>query len=305
MQSPPSTASYREPRSFAEFYRSSAYARFPQEHRSHPWSGFKAFVVDQKPHDFTDVASSDWVLGLPLRAACPTRFDYGDGWRQRKRGRGDFLLVPPGTEVRYEIAGPTRLLVLTWAGGMLTDLDDELFGDEEAALRPLIGCYFKNNVVEAVCRTLWIEMARHDAASRLFLDSAMSQLAGSLLRCAARQTEKTTYRRVEIRRVLAYIEGNLERDLSLKELSAVAGLSLFHFVREFHAQIGESPYRFVQRRRAERSLRLLARKDMPAEEIARQSGFSSLRAMRSHMRRHGRGQSPAMTVAQPSASPLP
>lgn len=283
-------AAGREPRSFAEFYRSSAYSQFPQEHRSHAWSGFKAFIVDQKPHDFTDIASSDWVLGLPLRASCPTRFDYGDGWRQRQRGRGDFLLVPPGTEVRYEITGPTRLLVLTWAAGMLTDLDAELFADEENALRPLIGRYFKNNVVESVCRALWAEMARSDAASRLLLDSASSQLAGSLLRCVARQTEKTTHRRIEVRRVLAYIEGSLERDLSLKELSLVAGLSLFHFAREFQAQMGDSPYRFIQKRRAERSWRLMGRKDMTADEVARKSGFSSVRSMRAMMRRHAPGQ---------------
>eukprot|EP01036_Dinobryon_divergens_P060525 gene60525-80715_t len=128
----------RPRRSFADFYRSSAYSQFPQEHRTHLWSQFHGFVVDQQPHDFTDIASTDWVLGLPLKASCPTRFDYGEGWKQRPRSRGDFLLVPPGTEVRYEIAGPTRLLVLTWSGGLLTDLDDELFAHEEAALRPLI-----------------------------------------------------------------------------------------------------------------------------------------------------------------------
>ncbi len=70
----------------------------------------------------------------------------------------------------------------------------------------------------------------------------------------------------------------------------MAGLSLFHFVREFHAQMGDSPYRFIQKRRAERSLRLMERKDMPADEIARQSGFSSVRAMRAMMRRHGPAQ---------------
>lgn len=274
-------------RSFADFYKSSAYSQFPQEHRSHPKSCFSAFVVDQKAHDFTDIASSDWVLGLPLRAACPTRFNYGDGWRQQQRNRGDFLLVPPGTEVRYEIAGPTRLLVLTWASGVMTDLDAELFADEKAALGPLIGRYFKNNSIEYVCRAIWIEMVRSDDASRLFLDSALSQLGGTLLRCAAKQTEKVAHRRIEIRRVLGFIEENLTRDLSLKDLSDVAGLSLFHFAREFHSQVGDSPYRFLQKKRAERALSLMARKELSGEDVARQSGFASVRAMRAGISRHG------------------
>lgn len=276
--------------SFADFYKSSAYAQFPQEHRSHLWSGFRAFVVNQQAHDFTDLPSSDWVLGLPLRAACPTRFDYGDGWKQRKRDRGDFLLVPPGTEVRYEIAGPTRLLVLTWAGGTLTNLDDELFADEAAALGPLVGRYFKCNGVEAVCRSIWVEMARTDDASRLFLDSALSQLAGSLLRCAARHREKSTHRRIEVRRVVAHIEDNLEKELSLKDLAAMAGLSLFHFAREFQAQVGDPPYRFIQKRRTERCLQLMQRKDLSPEEIARRSGFTSVRTMRGLLRRHASAQ---------------
>ncbi|AMJ59645.1 hypothetical protein AXW83_04400 [Bosea sp. PAMC 26642] len=279
----------RPRRSFADFYRSSGYSQFPQEHRTHVWSQLHGFVVSQQPHDFTDIASTDWVLGLPLKAACPTRFNYGDGWKQRPRSRGDFLLVPPGTEVRYEIAGPTRLMVLTWSGGLLTDLDDELFANEEAALRPLIGHYFKNNVLEAACRSLWIELARTDDASRLFLDSAVTHLAGSLLRCAARHRERSTYRRIEVRRVLAYIEDNLETDLSLTELSALAGLSLFHFAREFQAQVGVSPYRFIQQRRTQRCLRLMETKDLPIEEIARRSGFASIRSMRGQIRRHAGG----------------
>lgn len=272
--------------SFADFYRSSAYARFPQQHRSHPQSGFRAFVVDQTAHDFTDIACSDWVLGLPLKAACPTRFDYGEGWRRQPRGKGDFLLVPPGTEVRYEIAGPTRLLVLTWPGGAMSEIDEGLFRDEQAALRPLIGRYFRNNVVEATCRAIWLEMARSDEASRLLLESGLAQLAGGLFRCAAARAEKAAHRRIEVRRALSFIEDNFQRDLSLKDLAAVAGLSLFHFVREFHLQVGETPYRYIQKRRVERALLLMRQHDLTREEAARLAGFSSARAMRIMVRRH-------------------
>lgn len=271
--------------SFADFYRNSRYADFAQEHRAYQAADIRAFVVDQRPHDFVDIATPEWVLGLPLSASCATSFDFGDGWRRLKRARGDFLLVPPRTEVRYDIAGPTKLLVLTWGEGALNRLDGDVFADEQAALGPLVARYFRSSPLEAMCRALWLEMARRDDAAPLLIRGLFAQFGGTMLRLARQQSSVGPQTRHEIRRVLAFIDANLESDVSLSDLAEVAGLSVFHFAREFQAQVGISPVRYVQRLRAERASALLSSTGSKPDAVARKAGFPSVRSMRLALQR--------------------
>jgi AraC family transcriptional regulator len=77
------------------------------------------------------------------------------------------------------------------------------------------------------------------------------------------------------KRVLDFIEEHLERDISLVELASVVGLSVTHFAHAFKAQQGLAPYRYIMRRRIERSKRLLRTTDETIAAIAARSGFSS------------------------------
>lgn len=59
-------------------------------------------------------------------------------------------------------------------------------------------------------------------------------------------------------RALWYIEGHLDRALTLDEISAVAGISRFHLVRAFGAATGCSVMRYVRARRLTEAARALA-----------------------------------------------
>jgi AraC family transcriptional regulator len=270
---------------FAEFYRTSRYAAFPQEHRSCGTLGLRAFVVDQQPHDFVDAATADWVLGLPLRASCPTQVDFGDGWRRMRRGRGDMLLVPPDTEVRYRVSGPTRLLVLALRPEALVEIDPERLANPEERFAGLIGRYFRNGQVEATCRTLWTDLARRDEASDLLRQGALVTLAGLLLRHATCDAGRLSRNRADIRRAITYIEDNLRNELRLADMASAAGLSLFHFSREFRLQTGHSPYRYLLVRRAAAARQGLEKTSVDPLAVARATGFNSVRRMREAIRR--------------------
>jgi AraC family transcriptional regulator len=270
---------------FADFYRTSDYSAFPQEHRASPLHRIKAFIVDQQPHELVDAACSGWILGLPLRASCQTQFDFGDGWQRMRRGRGDMLLVPPGTEVRYRIAGPTRLLVVSFANDNLVNLDPELFGDPASRLQEATGRYFRNVQVETICRNLWSDLAKGDAAAPLLLQGAMVSLAGSLLRFSSGGGAKRSRNRADIRRSVAYIQDNLRNEMRLSDIAQVAGLSVFHFSREFRLQTGHSPYRFIQVKRAAAAAHMLTGSRAEVETVARACGFNSVRRMREAIRR--------------------
>jgi AraC-like DNA-binding protein len=64
--------------------------------------------------------------------------------------------------------------------------------------------------------------------------------------------------------------------LDVPALARVANLSEAHFIRSFRAAFGETPHRYLQRRRVERSMFLLRETDRSITDICLSIGFASL-----------------------------
>jgi AraC-like DNA-binding protein len=64
--------------------------------------------------------------------------------------------------------------------------------------------------------------------------------------------------------------------LDIPALARVAHVSEAHFIRTFRATFGETPHRYLQRRRVERSMFLLRETDRSVTEICLDVGFASL-----------------------------
>src|SRR5579884_3451757 len=66
------------------------------------------------------------------------------------------------------------------------------------------------------------------------------------------------------------------RPLDVSALAAIAHVSEAHFIRSFRATFGETPHRYLQRRRVERSMFLLRETDRSVTDICFDVGFTSL-----------------------------
>lgn len=64
--------------------------------------------------------------------------------------------------------------------------------------------------------------------------------------------------------------------LDIARLAAIACISQAHFIRSFRATFGETPHRYLQRRRVERAMFLLRATNRPVTEICLDVGFTSL-----------------------------
>ncbi len=64
--------------------------------------------------------------------------------------------------------------------------------------------------------------------------------------------------------------------LDVEALARSVHLSRAHFIRSFKETFGETPHRYLQRRRLERAMALLRETDRPVTEICFDVGFSSL-----------------------------
>jgi AraC-like DNA-binding protein len=82
------------------------------------------------------------------------------------------------------------------------------------------------------------------------------------------------------------------RPLDVPALARVAHVSPAHFSRQFRATFGETPHRYLQRRRLERAMELLRETERPVTEICFDVGFHSLGTF-SRLFREVVGESPS------------
>ena len=72
------------------------------------------------------------------------------------------------------------------------------------------------------------------------------------------------------------IDRDYARPLNIPALARIALVSEAHFIRTFRATFGETPHRYLQRRRVERAMALLRNTDRSVTDICFAIGFSSL-----------------------------
>jgi AraC family transcriptional regulator len=126
-------------------------------------------------------------------------------------------------------------------------------------------------------------LAEHNAetpSGRLYADSLIQTLILHLLKNystanAVQENLNGGLSGYKLRRVNEFIDANLEEDLSLAEIAAVADLSQYHFARAFRKTTGLTPQQYVMQQRIERAKQLLAKDDLPLVEISLRSGFKN------------------------------
>jgi AraC-like DNA-binding protein len=92
--------------------------------------------------------------------------------------------------------------------------------------------------------------------------------------------------------------------LDIARLATVAHVSEAHFIRTFQATFGETPHRYLQRRRVERAMYLLAQTRRDVTEICLEVGFTSLGTF-SRTFKQVVGESPSSFRAHAEPIPVP
>jgi transcriptional regulator GlxA family with amidase domain len=92
--------------------------------------------------------------------------------------------------------------------------------------------------------------------------------------------------------------------LDTAALAAIACVSQAHFIRSFRATFGETPHRYLQRRRVERSMFLLRETDRAVTQICLDVGFASLGTF-SRTFREIMGESPSGYRRRAESIPVP
>jgi len=135
-------------------------------------------------------------------------------------------------------------------------------------------------LIQHIGLTLLAEAESETPLGKLYTDSLIQTLTLHLLKNYSTANLKQANAHgglsgYKLRRVTEYINANLEEDLSLTEIAAVADLSQYHFARAFRRSTGHTPQQYLMQRRIERAKELLAKDDLPIVEISLRTGFKN------------------------------
>lgn len=199
--------------------------------------------------------------------------------------RGTVWLSPPNMrEGLVDIAQDlTRILHIYLPVSHFSSSNFEVNVDPAAVSALSYERAFEDPLLAEIGFAIAAELQSETSAGGLLIEALASSLAARLTQkyvaasasqCAPRHAAQGLDRR-RLARVLDYIETNLEGDLSIERMAAIACLSRFHFARAFRQAVGESPHRYVSARRLERAKALLIHGDRPLVDIALALSFSS------------------------------
>jgi AraC-like DNA-binding protein len=113
---------------------------------------------------------------------------------------------------------------------------------------------------------------------------ATSSIFQSMLRCYHTGVVAPAELLVHLRRARDLADRHYAEPLDLDALARAAHVSKYHFVRRFAETYGETPMRYLTRRRIERAQDLLRSANLTVSEVCMLVGFSSLGSFSSRFR---------------------
>lgn len=123
------------------------------------------------------------------------------------------------------------------------------------------------------------ELNSEGLSGRLYAESLGNLLAVHLLRHYANQDIQPLRHLgglsgTKLRHVNDFILEHYSHDIKLEQLAQVAGMSSFHFAREFKRTTGVTPHQYLIKFRVEQAKSFLANEDLSLIEVSLRSGFS-------------------------------
>jgi AraC family transcriptional regulator len=257
------------------------------------WVDVPAGRIESTPDDYHVL---EMHAGDPVRVSCRLDSRESDG----AQVHGDITVLPAGSTGRWIMAAQANAVILRLSPSLLAEAADAM-GLKPAGAQLRSAIRMRDPHIEYIGWMLKEERLADNPRGRLWLDCAAYTIALRLAQRSQRTLRSLhladrTLPKWRLRSVCDYIEANLDDELSLAELAAVAGFSVPHFRVLFRQSMGLPVHRYVVERRVERARQLLLQGKRSMADIALDVGF----AHQSHMTRCVRrvlGITPAQIVA--------
>ncbi|MBO0741488.1 MAG: helix-turn-helix transcriptional regulator [Hyphomicrobiaceae bacterium] len=246
------------------------------------------------PNQWNCVAASRFRMGkldisLPPLGSPTFGVNYGremrlertiHGHRVSGRGAAGYLsILPPDAPTRwvFDECGDVALVFLNRE---LFDQAVEAAADRDPARVEVLPRFvIRDLVLERIAHRL-LKAIAEPHASRLLTEEIAQDLASHLILAHSNvqqpRPSERTYAMApgKLKRAQEFIVDNLNADMSLKDIAAAAGMSLFHFAKSFKDTTGRSPHQFLTHCRLLHARSLLHDATLSIGQIAKAVGLS-------------------------------
>lgn len=191
---------------------------------------------------------------------------------------GTIFLLPRGTVDEVNWAGPTHRVAVAINPRLLTSVLEETAHERDIELTE------HWNLIDRHISALLVEMTADleegSPAGGIYGESLANSLAVYILRrYAVRRITPVVYKGGlpgnRLRRVLDYITENLETNISLSKLAAVADMSPHYFSELFKQSTGRSPHNYILLQRIERAKQHLCDPKRSIIDVGLEAGFQN------------------------------
>jgi AraC family transcriptional regulator len=216
-------------------------------------------------------------LSLLIGSAVQTELtSEGKTWKELIEP-GTIHLLPRGTRDRQSWSDPTSRIIVGIEPKFLARSTEETSTFDDVELETHWS--LRDRHIAGLMLALQADLQDHQLAGRLYGEMLGATLAAYLVQRYATRPFRTVIRAGglpmrRLKRVLDYIEANLASDISSSDVAAIAGMSPHHFGELFRRSMGESPHRFIMRRRFERAKDLLRDTELGILDVAMAVGFA-------------------------------
>lgn len=244
------------------------------------WNGLRIHHAHVMPGRMVEHAADFHEINIPFSGSLVTERISPTGKRKtyNYRNNGGLCITPAGQTISAFWNKPLNHLGMFFAPDFVEKTA------AENRFSPKFDFYDevsdRDLLVQHIGLTLLAEYNDENREGNLYADSLINALTLHLLKnySNASSIAENTHGGLsgyKLNRVKEFICANLEEDLSLNDLAAIADLSQFHFARSFRKSTGQTPQQFVTEQRIERAKQLLAREDLPLVEVSLQTGFKN------------------------------
>jgi len=271
--------------------------RFPDLLASPPdasasWRAFSVHV--HAPSSHGTAIFSDHLVGLRLSGGSRLHQEVGGrssaGWVTP----GCAVLVPAGQwntwESRSHSGSPLGVATFV-PDAFLARVIAEDWGGDPKRVEVFYRFLIRDPVIEGVLTRLAFETQQGSPMGSIYAESACEFLVHHIIRAhSSLAAPPPRYYgglpRRSLRLVLDYIEENLSKPITLRQLAELGGVSPRHFERAFRQDLGIPPHGYVLQRRVDAARHLLVTQPaLSIHEISKRAGFSSSSHLASAFRR--------------------
>jgi len=191
---------------------------------------------------------------------------------------GTIFLLPRGTVDEVNWAGPTHRMAVAIHPRLLTNALDETTHGSDIELKEHWDLIDRH--ISALLQEMAADLEEGSPAGTIYGESLANALAVYLLkRHTVRRFTPVVYKGglpgYRLNRVLDYIANNLETNISLAQLAAVAGMSPHYFSELFKQSTGRAPHHYVLLHRIERAKQQLRDPKRSIIEAGLDAGFQN------------------------------